>query len=169
MLGLLALLLSAAPTEKLVEQQLSLNLDIFRATILSQTIHEECAKSNIDPLLILAIMKVESSLNPDAISPVGARGLMQIMPVTEKWILESIAIDQIASYVAWDEPISNSRLGIAYFSYLIKRYLGNIRHALVAYNSGPSALDKLLISHEQIPTAYTTLISKRLRELKEIR
>lgn len=169
MIGLLAILLTASPTERIVEDELSAKFDKLRATILSQTIHEECERHQIDPLLILAMMKVESGLNSDAISPVGARGLMQIMPLTEKWALENIAPDQLSSYVAWDEPISNSKLGIAYFSYLVKKYSGSVRLALVAYNSGPGAVDKLLATHQKLPMEYVIAVNIRLHALKEIR
>jgi soluble lytic murein transglycosylase-like protein len=165
---LLAMLLTATPSENFIQEELSKKMDGLTAAVLSQTIHEESISRGLDPLFVLAVMKVESSLNPSAVSPVGARGLMQIMPQTEKWILEALLPNFSSHYISWDEPVSNAKLGIAYLAYLMKRYGRNKVYALVAYNSGPSRLDADIKSNENITPgrmSYVELVKRQYVEL----
>ena len=60
----------------------STNLEIEEAVLLADLIKKECKRYNLNPYLVLAIIKVESSFNPMAVSSRGAVGLMQVMPET---------------------------------------------------------------------------------------
>jgi soluble lytic murein transglycosylase-like protein len=82
--------------------------------------------------LVRAVMQVESAFNPNAISPKGAMGLMQLMPATMR---------QYGVLNAFN-PVENVRAGVAYLRDLLDRYSNNEGLALAAYNAGPSAVDR---------------------------
>ncbi|WP_232218196.1 MULTISPECIES: lytic transglycosylase domain-containing protein [unclassified Thermosipho (in: thermotogales)] len=86
-----------------------------------------------DKLLILSIIKVESSFIKDAVSPLGAYGLMQVMPQTSEWINKKFD-KNYNLYV----PKDNIQLGIKYLEYLYELN-GNLADALIGYNTGPHA------------------------------
>src|SRR5579872_6789346 len=84
--------------------------------------------------LIDAIIQQESSGNPKAVSPKGARGLMQVMPATAAQY--GVHPDQLF------DPNINRQVGTRYFGDLMQKYNHNPFLALVAYNSGPGRVDK---------------------------
>lgn len=105
---------------------------------------------NLDPLLVLSIIKVESGFKPDAKSFAGAIGLMQVMPIVIRAVGHEVSVahrDELYN------PYKNVRLGIHYFTTLLEKYGNNIRNALMAYNVGPTALDSRL-SRGGLPTGY---------------
>lgn len=89
---------------------------------------------NVDPLLILEVMRQESSFNPIAGSGVGAKGLMQFMDGTGARFGITNPYD----------PQQSIRAGAAYLSFLLNRYGGNIFSTLAAYNAGEGAVDCFL-------------------------
>ncbi|HSK29251.1 MAG TPA: lytic transglycosylase domain-containing protein, partial [Candidatus Limnocylindria bacterium] len=94
---------------------------------LADVIFEESAKRGIDPLLVLALIQVESGFKPNAVSPMGARGMMQIMPDTGRFLAEALAGEYGIRAAAFtpeslDDPILNLRLGIYYLHDLKKQF-----------------------------------------------
>jgi hypothetical protein len=85
----------------------------------------------VDPDLVLAVMKVESNFNPRALSPKGARGLMQLLPGTAK----RFGVQDIS------DPVQNIRGGISYLRWLMEQYSGRLRLVLSAYNAGEQAVE----------------------------
>jgi len=87
-------------------------------------------KYNVEPALIKAVIKAESNFNHRAVSPKGARGLMQLMPATAS----SLQVQD--SF----HPENNIEGGVRYLRYLIKYFNGNLPLALAAYNAGENAV-----------------------------
>lgn len=108
-------------------------------------------------------MEVESRFDPDAVSPKGARGLMQVMPSTEAWIRDRYpeALERLDPGQT-DAVHENVRLGIVYLNYLLRRYHGRVDLALTAYNRGPGATDALLQAHGEIPEPVNEFYSDRV-------
>ncbi|QTA37706.1 lytic transglycosylase domain-containing protein [Thermosipho ferrireducens] len=109
---------------------------------------------NIDPLLIQSVMHVESNFRQEAISPLGAVGIMQIMPSTAKWINDFFGTD--FDYL---DTEGNIALGILYLEYLLEKY-ENLDKALISYNTGPYAREDIKKSAgmrylHKIKRAYT--------------
>lgn len=93
---------------------------------------------DLDPYLILALMREESLFNPRAMSRTGARGLMQIMPATGQGIAKNLKMPWTDAEMLFD-PETNVRFGVFYLSYLKKRFDGNVVYMLSGYNAGPNA------------------------------
>lgn len=86
----------------------------------------------VDESLIRAIIHAESAYQPEALSPKGAQGLMQLMPATEK----ELQVDDVF------DPVSNIEGGTRYLSQLLKAFNQNVDLAAAAYNAGPGAVQK---------------------------
>lgn len=95
-------------------------------------VKEEANKNNIDPYLVLAIIKTESGFDSMAVSKKQAKGLMQIMDSTAEDLNSKSNTDTTNIY---DENV-NIKLGCEYFNYLIDTYEGNYYLAICAYNAG---------------------------------
>lgn len=111
----------------------------------------------VDPLLVLAIIKVESDFKPRATSNVGAIGLMQLMPIVVREVGNEV---KVASRNDLFDPYKNILLGIHYFTYLREKYRNNLQNTLMAYNIGPSALDELIVRQDEIPQGYYQKVMK---------
>ncbi len=97
-----------------------------------QVIANAAKKYQLDHALIKAIVSVESSFNPYASSPVGAKGLMQLMPATAKRFNVKNSFD----------AHQNIQAGAQYLSWLINKFGGNLTYALAAYNAGEGNVQK---------------------------
>ena len=93
--------------------------------------------------VVLSIIRQESNFAPDAISPVGARGLMQIMPATAKQIARR-KNKPFSVQMLNKNPDFNIELGSAYFAELVKRFEKSYVLAIAAYNAGPANVRKWL-------------------------
>ena len=88
-----------------------------------------------------AIIKRESAGNPRAVSPVGARGLMQLMPGTAKEMAGELGLPYSPEML--DDPEYNRKLGTAYYDKMLRQF-GSHTLALAAYNAGPGNVQKWL-------------------------
>ena len=89
---------------------------------------------------LMAIARRESAFYPQARSPVGARGLMQLMPATGREVAASLGKRQLSSDLF--EVEHNVLLGSAYYRQMLDRFSGNRIFALTAYNAGPHRVDR---------------------------
>lgn len=122
-----------------------------------------------DPLMILAVVAQESHGNPNALGRMrsgtfsGAIGLMQIKLETAKKMAASFGL-HIESEEDLLKPEINVTLGTAYLIRLISKY-GNWKEALIAYNLGHSAVDKLISRGEPLPTRYYEHVISKYRDI----
>ncbi len=101
--------------------------DFFQNAIpFGDIIQEKALKYDVDPALVAAVVETESRFRSGARSQVGARGLMQIMPRTGRWL----------GARNLDDPEQNVEAGTKYLKYLQGRFDGNLRNAIAAYNGG---------------------------------
>ncbi len=105
----------------------------------SEFVNKYSAKYNINPYLMLALMREESFFNTEAVSSTGALGLMQIMPDTARMMDPSLD-----SAEKLNNPEYNIKTGISYFSHLMEIFSGNEALCVLAYNSGPGSVKKWL-------------------------
>ncbi len=98
---------------------------------------------SLDPYLVAAVIHCESGNRPEAESPKGAVGLMQIMPETGAWIGEKLGVEGFETEML-KAPATNIQMGCWYLNYLLDRFDGNLPHALAAYNAGPGNVSKWL-------------------------
>jgi soluble lytic murein transglycosylase-like protein len=103
---------------------------------------ESAATYDVEPALLWAIMRRESAFDAAATSPVGARGLMQIMPATQREIAEQMGLRYEPGHAY--TPDVNIRLGAAYVSQMLTQFEGDMELALMAYNAGPAAVSRWL-------------------------
>ncbi len=91
--------------------------------------------ADIDPLLLLAVVREESRYDPHAISPARAVGLAQLLPTTA----QAMTGDRAITVEKLKDPATNLRLGARYVRLQLDRFGGDLRLALAAYNAGPGA------------------------------
>ncbi|HSW18507.1 MAG TPA: lytic transglycosylase domain-containing protein [Ramlibacter sp.] len=95
----------------------------------------------IDIELLQALIATESGFDPQAVSPKGAVGLMQVMPATaERWGVSGDARAPVARKLT--DPRTNVRTGSRYLAYLMKLFPGQLDLALAAYNAGEGAVQR---------------------------
>ena len=105
----------------------------------------------LDPFLILAVARQESTYRPNLTSIAGARGVMQLMPDTASWLarIDERITDQHASHLS--TPQHALRIGAVYLKRLMLRSDHNLVYALASYNAGPGNCDKWRRRFGEIP------------------
>ncbi len=133
-----------------------------------------------DPYFIAAIIREESQFSPDAVSPAGARGIMQVMPATGEWAARLIKLRgfDAGRLLDFDTGIN---IGTWYINQLMKRFRKDPLLASAAYNAGPDAVaswigkygyhsDETDVFVESIPFSETRgYVKKVLRNYGEYR
>jgi soluble lytic murein transglycosylase-like protein len=130
------------------------------STDMDVAIRESAGRTALDPDLLRAMIWVESRCNPRAVSPKGARGLMQLMPETAR--LYGVADAQDAR--------ANIDAGARYLRDLLAYFSGDVELALAAYNAGPGAVVKagMRIPPYRETRAYVPAILERMQRLKQL-
>lgn len=128
----------AFPGEGRAEKKSSLKA--LRLEYIQDYVEEAATKERLEPALLRAVIRVESNFNHKAHSPAGARGLMQLMPMTAEQLKHRDALDH-------KKPRANILAGAKYLREMINEFSGDLRLALAAYNAGPNAVKK----HRGIP------------------
>ena len=133
----------------------------------AQALCEEARRLGYDPLLFLAVIHIESFYDHLAISPVGAEGLMQLMPPTAAFMAER-------GKMPWPDqhsfdPVLNVRLGVRYLVELHHEFR-RMDYALTAYNRGPYNTHYILRNYGDLPAHvrdfYATKVLDRYETLK---
>jgi soluble lytic murein transglycosylase-like protein len=93
-------------------------------------VEQAARRHGLDPALVLAVVSVESGFKPQAVSPKGAQGLMQLMPRTAASLGVEDALD----------PEQNVDAGVRHLESLVRLYGGDLTRALAAYNAGQGAV-----------------------------
>jgi len=129
---------------------------------ISEVILEECAKRKIDPLLVLALIQIESGFQATAVSPAGARGIMQIMPDTARALARRVGREygiRTAAFTpeALDDPLFNIRLGV-YYLHGLKNQFQDLILTLSAYNFGPVELQNRLDNNLDCSSEFTAAV-----------
>lgn len=140
-------------SEKRIAEIFVDQLDLFpvsQAPKLARYFLALCRQYRFDPAFVLSLIDVESGFRTRAVSPMGAVGLMQLMPATAQVVQRDILGEphlsgQASSERALKNPYVNLKLGIAYLAYLRDHYRGRSPYFLVAaYNVGPARMDELI-------------------------
>jgi soluble lytic murein transglycosylase len=136
---------------------------------LSEVIHEETSKRHLDPLMVLALIRVESRFQPDAVSPAGARGIMQIMPDTGKNLAGEYGFHSAHfTTESLDDPVLNLRLGI-YYLHGLKSQFQNWSATLTAYNFGPIDTQNRIDNNLDLSGDFAALVLDAYRRYKNAR
>jgi len=98
-------------------------------------IQREAGKYQIDPSLIMSLIRQESAFNPKAVSPANAHGLMQLLPSTARRLARGMKLPR-PSTAGLHEPEVNIQFGMRYFSDLLKQFDGQTEKVLASYNAG---------------------------------
>ncbi len=128
--------------DKALSNQLSLRFPLAH----QDSIKHHAKHYDIPEALVYAVIRQESAFRHDVISPVGAHGLMQLMPKTA----QHIARQKHITYHNKKDlfvPDKNIRLGVAYLNHLAKRFDNNPLLMVSAYNAGPHQVNRWLKSH----------------------
>jgi soluble lytic murein transglycosylase len=109
----------------------------------SETVERYAREFGVDKFLIYAVIKTESSFNPQAESHLGARGLMQIMPDTFDWLMNYRLFERNLELTFDDMYVidHNVRYGAYFIAFNMEKYSGSIDNSLAAYHAGIGAVD----------------------------
>lgn len=113
----------------------------------SEYVNKYSEEYELDPYLVLAVIKTESNFDSKAVSNKDAKGLMQIMDITGEWIAKELNINYFMPSMIFD-PELNIRMGCWYLNNLEYEFDGNLDLILAAYNGGSGNVNKWL-NHEE--------------------
>jgi soluble lytic murein transglycosylase-like protein len=136
--------IASAWQEKALERESERLLSEYRSRgyrvtpTLAQQISAAAIEHGIEPSLAFGLVRAESSFRTQATSRVGAVGLTQLMPRTAAWMEPGVTRSELR------DPETNLRIGFKYLRYLLDKYEGDEKLALLAYNRGPGTVDRAL-------------------------
>lgn len=146
----------------------------------SNYVEEYSEKFNVDKMLVYAIIKTESSFNSDAVSEVGAVGLMQIMPETFDWLQTKLPPKQKLGSDALFDPETNIRYGVFFLS-LLQEEFDDTELTIAAYHAGRGRVNEWLddssispdgVSIGEFPSRttahYVDKVTKNIEKYKKI-
>jgi len=140
-------------------------LDEEERVRLATAIAEEAEEASLDPLLVLAVIGVESGFDPEAVSERGAQGLMQLRPSTMQREVERARLEADDP----EDPVLNVRAGVRYYRRLLDAFRQNHDLALMAYNAGPQRISRLLREEGGVPERYRGYPRRVRAELRRLR
>jgi soluble lytic murein transglycosylase len=132
--------LALATTSKLTHQD---DLSLKFPTTYQQPVATQAKINNLQPALLFAVIRQESLFQPSAISVAGARGLMQLMPSTAKFMANKLNVS-VPYLDKLHDPNVNIHLGSAYLNSLLQSYKDYPVLAIASYNAGPTRVKSWL-------------------------
>jgi hypothetical protein len=129
----------------------------------ARTIVAEAARAGIDPLVVVAMIQVESSFDPRAVSSRGAVGLMQLLDST----LREVTVRSRLPSASPRDPAVNVQAGVRYFAGLVGAF-SDVDLALMAYNAGPNRIRRYLRAGG-VPDRFRAYPRKVLAEANRLR
>ena len=127
-------------------------------------VERHARRAHVDPLMVLAVIQVESRFDPRAVSSQGAMGLMQLQSDTARDVAIDLGVQWTGDDLLFD-PDLNVMLGCTYLRRLIDRF-GDVDAALAAYCSGPTLVEARRDANGKIPLAYSDRVWDVLRTLQ---
>ncbi len=124
---------------------------------IAKTIYEESIKYNFNPLLITAIIKIESNFEPKAISDSYAYGLCQVRRFIAPELAENIGIKWDGAEKTLFDPIKNIKIGVYYLS-ILNRDFNDLKTAIIAYNNGPYNIQERLTNNQELNHNYVNKV-----------
>jgi soluble lytic murein transglycosylase-like protein len=140
------------------------SLSVEEADRLAGTLRAESLAARLDPVLVMAVIGVESRWVASAVSERGARGLMQL----RRLALESEEREAGLPPGDAHDPVHNVRMGVRYLARMVASF-GDVDLALVAYNHGPTRTRAALVAAEDMPDSMFAYARKVRREERRIR
>lgn len=142
---MLLLVLALAGTALYFISRFPEDVEKFSYPVLYRELIDKYAEQyQLDSAHVAAVIYCESSYQPGAVSPVGARGLMQIMPDTGGWIAEKLKEKDTFTTDMLFDPELSIRYGCWYLNYLSGRFGGDLRKITAAYHAGGGKVDAWL-------------------------
>ena len=132
---------------------------------LANEIVEHSRAYGLDPYLVMAVIKTESTFNSRARSHKGAMGMMQLLPSTAKEMAGDLGIEWKGHDMLYD-PSLNVKMGIHYLSSLKGQFNDDMTKAIVAYNRGPYKLAKSLRKGIRLRSAYADKVYSNYNDFK---
>jgi len=126
------------------------DLSIRFPTPFTGQVNKYASKRNLEPAFVYGIIRRESAFNPQARSPVGARGLMQLMPATAKQVSKQLKLRSPSRQDLYT-PSFNINLGSKYIGDMLKKFNGHRALASAAYNAGPHRVKAWLPEDTELP------------------
>lgn len=114
---------------------------------------DECLKTGYDPLFVLALIEAESKFDIEAVSPTGARGLMQLIPQTFR---------RFSSAKRMFDPVENVRAGIRYLGRIAQSGFKRPETVLLAYNQGAGVAVAVVKEGAPVPEEAEAFVPKVL-------
>ena len=155
--------------EKLVIQDiikdLQSNISPGELGRMADAVYTQSKKYGYDPLLLLAVIKVESTFRKNVVSNKGAMGLMQMKPSTGSDLARRSGIGWEGKYSLFD-PHYNVELGSLYLLELVHKF-GDLKKALIAYNLGETETRRRLRTDRPLPEVYARKVMQAYNDFKE--
>ncbi len=148
------------------------NISLYNNTLdsktiyeISKTIYEESTKYNFNPLLITALVKVESNFEPKTISDSYAYGLCQVRRFIAPELAGNIGIKWDGAEKTLLDPINNIKIGVYYLS-ILNRDFNDLKTAIIAYNQGPYKVQEQSTNNQELNQEYINKILDYYAELR---
>lgn len=132
--------------------------DRGQAFAIARAVITESNRHQIDPLLVLAVIKTESQFDPRARGEHGEIGLMQMMPATAQWLLRR------PDPIKLEDPLVNIRVGTLYLAHLRERFPKHTSRFVAAYNMGAHNVRRLIASQNE-PRIYAGRVLANYHDL----